>query len=1020
MLSIESLESHIMFKIKNYFLLVPFVFLACSSTKIDSRYNYSKMDRATRHAYQAVEASLQKGIHSGLPVKFFRNCKIDTIIISPKLRKIDISLNQAFGNIPIREENSAAIYTEFKNSLGRKFAKYSITISVAGRPIEQLIPNFYRSSKRRYDQSRMPLPETRSYPLIRNMSKPWQPNQGLYNRNIALWHSHGWYYEQKLDRWEWQRARVFQTVEDLLPMSFTLQYLVPMLENAGAQVFMPRERDTQTNEIVIDNDAPLTKNSYQEYADATNDWYTPTDSGFAIGTPPYEAGDNPFKSGTYRSIYADTLATAKIRWLPKVTEPGTYGIYISYASSDSNVTDAHYSVYHAGGKTDFLVNQQMGGGTWIYLGAFDFRNSPNFDIERVELTNLSSESGKLVSADAVRFGGGIGNVARNGQVSGRPRFTEAARYYLQYAGMPDTLVYSFNKESSDYKDDYQCRAEWVNYLRGAPYGPNRDRMAEGLKIPVDLSFAFHTDAGFTRNDTVIGTLSIYSSEGFDDSLNFPDGMSRLANRDFADIIQTQLVDDIQRKYDPVWTRRMLWDRGYSENSRPNVPSVLLELLSHHNFSDMKFALDPRFRFDASRSIYKGMVKFLASQWQTDYTIQPLPVSHFQARFNEAGQVFLSWEPVIDPLEETALPTKYILYTRIEDEAFDNGVLVDYSYSILDSIVSGVIYSFKVTAVNEGGESFPSEILSICRVPNGKDPVLIVNGFDRISAAATLETSEYLGFADFWDEGVPDKYDINYIGTQYDFLADSPWLDDDAPGHGSSYGDYETKIIAGNTFDFVYAHGRSIRAAGYSFVSTSDEAVMDGTIDITNYKYLDLILGEEKEVSGPKSSVKREFRAFPKALQYEITKFCQTGGNLFISGAYVGSDLFDNANDTLDIKFGQEVLKYNFRTDHAVKTGGVFSIASDFFPVDQTFEFNTNFRSDLYKVESPDAIEAFGPGSKTILRYLENNTSAAVAHTGEANIIIFGFPFETIVTEKSRDEIMLAILNFFTADASVTK
>ena len=32
--------------------------------------------------------------------------------------------------------------------------------------------------------------------------------------------SHGWYYEPKLDRWEWQRARIFQTVEDLYTQSY--------------------------------------------------------------------------------------------------------------------------------------------------------------------------------------------------------------------------------------------------------------------------------------------------------------------------------------------------------------------------------------------------------------------------------------------------------------------------------------------------------------------------------------------------------------------------------------------------------------------------------------------------------------------------------------------------------------------------------------------------------------------------------------------------------------------------------
>ncbi len=57
-----------------------------------------------------------------------------------------------------------------------------------------------------------------------------------------------------LDRWEWQRARLFGTVEDISVMGYVLPYLTRMLENAGANVFLPRERDMQTNEVIVDND----------------------------------------------------------------------------------------------------------------------------------------------------------------------------------------------------------------------------------------------------------------------------------------------------------------------------------------------------------------------------------------------------------------------------------------------------------------------------------------------------------------------------------------------------------------------------------------------------------------------------------------------------------------------------------------------------------------------------------------------------------------------------------------------
>ncbi len=33
-----------------------------------------------------------------------------------------------------------------------------------------------------------------------------------------------------------------------------LPYLVPMLENSGAVVMLPRERDVQKNEVIVDND----------------------------------------------------------------------------------------------------------------------------------------------------------------------------------------------------------------------------------------------------------------------------------------------------------------------------------------------------------------------------------------------------------------------------------------------------------------------------------------------------------------------------------------------------------------------------------------------------------------------------------------------------------------------------------------------------------------------------------------------------------------------------------------------
>ncbi|NIT59757.1 MAG: hypothetical protein GWN00_27105, partial [Aliifodinibius sp.] len=70
----------------------------------------------------------------------------------------------------------------------------------------------------------------RPLPLVRQQ-RPWSAPGGLEGKNIVVAHSHGWYYDNIEKRWEWMRPRLFQTVEDLLPMSFTIPYLIPMLEN---------------------------------------------------------------------------------------------------------------------------------------------------------------------------------------------------------------------------------------------------------------------------------------------------------------------------------------------------------------------------------------------------------------------------------------------------------------------------------------------------------------------------------------------------------------------------------------------------------------------------------------------------------------------------------------------------------------------------------------------------------------------------------------------------------------------
>ena len=95
--------------------------------------------------------------------------------------------------------------------------------------------------------------------------------------------------------------------------------------------------------------------------------------------------------------------------------------------------------------------------------------------------------------------------------------------------------------------------------------------------------------------------------------------------------------------------------------------------------------------------------------------------------------------------------------------FDNGTLVRGTEYIFEA-EPGLVYSFKVTAVNKGGESFPSEILSAYQAKKSKGTILIVNGFDRLSGPATVESPFLQGFDLNTDPGIP------YINIKYGFCA----------------------------------------------------------------------------------------------------------------------------------------------------------------------------------------------------------------------------------------------------------
>lgn len=918
---------------------------------------------------------------------------------------LDLYFSQNFTAFPWRPGDDAWVRSELEKLAGKKYKGYTLGDIFAGKQKleELLIPAVGASGKPLTPLYRVTDQKAQTQALVRG-SDSWP--RGLSGRHIALWQSHGYYYKEEAESWVWQRSPNHRTVEDIFTQSYVVPFLMPMLENAGAVLLCPRERDPQANEVVCDNDEAFGGKRSKElrrkgrYSEKGS--WSDAGTGFADAKESYELGENPFTMGSVRKadcVPATQQDAPRAIWRPDIPEKGRYAVYVSYKTLSNSTSDARYTVRHLGGETLLHVNQKMGGGMWVYLGTFLFDKGTE---GCVELSAHSSGKG-VVTADAVRFGGGMGKVSRGEGISGRAAYFEGALYNLQYGGTDLSL---FDEWEGDYTKDFAGRGRWVQDLSG---GSRVNPKAAGRHIPVDLSLAWHSDAGVTPNDSIIGTLAIYTRLNKNKEV-FPNDEDRMSSRLLSDLVQSQVVADIRAQYEPLWTRRQIWDRSYSESRTPNVPALLLEIHSHLNFADMRYGLDPSFRFTAARAVYKGILKYLSARYGCSYAVQPLPVQDFKVSLSD-GKAVLSWKAVSDPLEPTAEPSYYRVYTREGDGAFDAG------YQVSDTQVSlpvkpGKLYSYKITACNAGGESFPSEILCAGMPSADARKVLVVNNFTRVSAPVWFDTPQYAGFLDNLDSGVPWGTDYLVAGEVFQFNRITQWTEDANPGFGGSFTDRAGQAVAGNGFDFVYPHARAALKAGFAVESTSVSA-FDGASDAFA---ADVICGKQLTTVIGRGAVPNRYTVFPEGLQEALRRFTSRGGNVVISGAYIGTDAWDavyqgvpKAPDATR-EFVKEVLGYQWVTNFGDHGGSVSPARRSGLPAT---DYNRDWSPAVYRVENPDGIKPASGRSSILMRYREGRIPAAVWYEAETpapyRVASFGFPLETC---DKLDEILNTVLKKF--------
>lgn len=640
-----------------------------------------------------------------------------------------------------------------------------------------------------------------------------QPQGALSGATVYVSAGHGWLYNAERGTWNTQRGNSYGVIEDHSNAEAINQYFIRYLWNAGANVVTTRERDMQTNMVIVEAGSP----GYSE----EGEWETE----YLFGARDGSQRIARTASARRESRHASATFT------PDIPETGHYAVYAWYtpAGAGRTSTDARYIIRHSGGETIWTQDQNHDGFTWRYMGTYHFEEGAGPDRASVTLSNVSDAGGRThVVADAIRFGGGMGDIPHNEDsgVSGHPRWEESGYYYAQF----------MTKNIRETTRSYGSVTAMPLFSEWSAEPHQKDR---------SIYLSWHTNAS---RGTARGLFSfVYSGTawaGLDAGTfaGFPGG-------DHLGVAAHEgILDAVHTDWDPDWRDGgvIAWWLGET-NPRNNtkMPMALVEVGFHDNPEDAAYILDPRFRDLASRGLYHGVVDYFVAHGDgfSNTTYLPSPPTHLSAITNDDGTVTLSWQaPEHDPEKRRAMgdpATGYRVYRSPNGEGFDGGFAVE-DTTVTFPVDPYRMTFFRVAATNEGGESFPSETLGVLSDGGAPYPILLVNGFHRL------------------DRGL----NLRFEDPRRDY-------------------DVERGIIAKmNTRNYVAHHGRALELLGHRFDSASSLAVEAGSVHLDDYSAVIWMLGQENAESGALTSVQQD----------RLLDYLGAGGKLFVSGNHAASAL----------------------------------------------------------------------------------------------------------------------------------
>jgi hypothetical protein len=528
-----------------------------------------------------------------------------------------------------------------------------------------------------------------------------QPDGGLSGKIAYIHPGHGWVVGDGFQRSEVSGTEMIEDLGNYDQMNFLADYLF----RAGATIVPLRPIGHQTREVVLDNDdAGVTFVGGAAWSNSS-------------GTVFYgSAGDVP-----YRFTTTSTTETAYARYRPNIPEADFYPVYAWTASGGNRATDQLYRVSHSGGITEVTVNHRRVGNGLVYLGTYYFEAGT---AGYVDISNRSATAGSAVIADMIRFGNGIGT-------SGLAREDEAGLYWIERHAAPP---FAQGISSSEYGTSVvSASPRFAEYMNREVDGALKDR----------VFISYHSNAA---TGTARGVLGLYN--GNNDPATRTPNQFLLANT-LASEVNSDLVAQ-NAQWDPDWHNRgtsLTLDRSDIEFGEINnnwinneFDATIIEVAFHDNQLDAQLMREANVRDAVARATYQGLIKYFRAvdANTTPATELPPPVTGVRTISTTAGSVTISWTPPTSNSFAGGAATGYRIYASMNGYGFDGGTYVAggaTSTMTLSGYDPAAPYFFKVVAVNAGGESHGSEVVSA--LPSGgAKQVLIVNGFDRLDRALT--------------------------------------------------------------------------------------------------------------------------------------------------------------------------------------------------------------------------------------------------------------------------------------------